>query len=128
MDNAGDMTIRTPETAEVLIEGLTNGIPLRQLCRDNGVSKSAVYDWMDDDEDFAGRMARARVRGGHEIADECMEIADDKSDDHASRKVRIWARLELLSKWNPKQYGAKVALTGDADGDAIKSEMVVKFV
>lgn len=122
------MTIRSEELANDLVEGLTNGIPLRQLCREKLVSKSAVYDWMDDDEAFAGRIARARVRGGHEIADECLEIADDRTDEPASRKVRIDARLKLLAKWNPKEYGDKLALSGDADGDPIKTELTVKFV
>lgn len=109
------MTIRSQELADFLVEGLTDGKPLRQLCREKEVSKSAVYDWFDDDEALAGRIARARTRGGHEIADQCLEIADDKSEDAQSRKVRIDARLKLLAKWNPKEYGDKLALAGDAE-------------
>ena len=100
-------TIRSPELADILVEGLTNGTPLRQLCRENGVSKSAVYDWLDDDDALAGRIARARTRGAHEIAESCLEISDDKEEEAASRKVRIWTRLELLKKWNPREYGDK---------------------
>ena len=29
-------------------------------------------------------------------------------EDPASRKVRIWTRLQLLSKWYPKKYGDRV--------------------
>lgn len=102
------VTVRTSELEGIFEEGLTNGIPLRQMCRDQGVSKSAVYDWMDADPDFAGRIARARGRGYHEIADTCIEIADDKAEDPASRRVRIEARLKLLAKWDPKGYGEKL--------------------
>jgi hypothetical protein len=83
-----------------------------------------VYDWLDDDAELLGRFARARERGGHEIADQCLEIADDREDDPASRRVRVETRLKLLAKWNPNQYGeqSKLALTG-ADGGAIKHEV-----
>ncbi len=113
------VSVRTQEIEDILAEGLTNGIPLRQLCRENAVSKSTVYNWMDDDADFAGRIARARGRGYHEIADTCLEIADDKTEDPASRRVRIEARLKLLAKWDPKGYGEKLELNQ-------KTEVVVR--
>ena len=28
-------------------------------------------------------------------------------------KLRAWARLQLLAKWQPKKYGDKLELTGD---------------
>lgn len=118
------VNIRSEKLADIIIEDLTAGKPLRQICREQGVGKSAVYDWLDDDAELLGRFARARERGGHEIADECLEIADDREEDPASRRVRIETRLKLLAKWNPKMYGdtSKLALTG-ADGGAIKHEV-----
>ena len=67
----------------------------------------------------------ARERGGHEIADQCIEIADDQEEDPASRRVRVETRLKLLAKWHPTRYGeqSKLALTGP-DGGAIKTEAV----
>jgi hypothetical protein len=118
------VNIRSAKLADIIIEDLTSGKPLRQICREQGVGKSAVYDWLDDDAELLGRFARARERGGHEIADQCLEIADDREDDPASRRVRVETRLKLLAKWNPNQYGeqSKLALTG-ADGGAIKHEV-----
>lgn len=116
------MSIRTSELADILVEGITDGIPLRQLCRVNTVSKSAVYDWIDDDADFAGRIARARARGYDQIAEEILEIADDTTNDTIQTetgeipnkewilrsKLRAEMRLKLLSKWSPKTYGDKL--------------------
>ena len=102
------MSIRSAELADTIIEELTNGKPLRQVCREQGVSKTAIYNWLDEDEALNGRFMRARERGGHEIADQCIEIADDKSDDPASRRVRVETRLKLLAKWDPKRYGDAV--------------------
>ena len=123
---AQGVSIRNKKLADLIIEQLTSGKPLRQICREQGIGKSAVYDWLDDDEELLGRFARARERGGHEIADECIEIADDKAEDPASRRVRVETRLKLLAKWDPKRYGEKTqtAITG-ADGGPVRSEVTM---
>jgi hypothetical protein len=122
---AQGVNIRSAQLADLIIEELTSGKPLRQICREQSVGKSAVYDWLDDDAEFLGRFTRARERGGHEIADQCIEIADDQEEDPASRRVRVETRLKLLAKWHPTRYGeqSKLALTGP-DGGAIKTEAV----
>ncbi|WP_343518104.1 hypothetical protein [Sphingomonas sp.] len=112
------MAERTQELADALVEGLYEGKPLRQLCRDNGISKSAVYRWFDEDEELAGRIARAREHGYHEIADECLEIADEEPADAVDvqdKKVRIDTRLKLLAKWSPKLYGDRQLVGSDPE-------------
>jgi AcrR family transcriptional regulator len=128
-------TIRTKALAKKLIDGLTNGIPLRQLCRENGVSKGAVYNWFDADASLAGLIAQARARGFEDILDSAMEIADEpparvitfeggktteRTDSGAVRHqaLRIDTRLKLLAKWDPKRYGELLKL-GNADGSNI---------
>jgi hypothetical protein len=63
------------------------------------------------------------------MAEDCLRIADDAVNDwmetehgprlngeHVQRsKLRIETRLKLLAKWNPKKYGEKLALAGDAE-------------
>lgn len=112
--------VRTPEIVEAIIDGVSKGQTLRQLCRDLGISKSAWYEWMKADDELSGRFARARIDGFDEIAEECLEIADDGSRDYAMSesgapvvdhdhiqrsKLRIETRLKLLAKWDPKRYG-----------------------
>ncbi len=104
-----------PGLIEIILNEISEGTPLRQICRENDIGKSTVYDWMKEDEDFAGRFARAREIGFDIIAENCLEIADDTEEDPASRRVRVDTRLKLLAKWDPKRYGDKMQHTG-ADG------------
>lgn len=117
---------RTNALADRLVDGLSAGIPLRQLCRENDCSKSFVYRWFDDDEELKGRITRAREIGFEEIFENCLEIADTQQmgvirtvkpdgaieerqeDMLGHRKLQIETRLKLLAKWDPKRYGEKI--------------------
>jgi phage-related tail protein len=91
-----------------------------------------VYLWMAQDEELSAHIARAREAGYDAMAEECLLIADNPqygekqvmSDQGGSttvedmlghRKLRIETRLKLLAKWNPKKYGDKVQVGGDAE-------------
>ena len=74
-----------PEIARVICEQLSDGIPLRQICRDNEGFPAwrTVYDWMakddalgDDGVGLSAAIARAREIGYDAIAEECLIIAD----------------------------------------------------
>jgi predicted secreted protein len=132
------------QMVERIVEGLSAGTPLRELCRQDGMPAwRTVYDWLEADPDFATRFARAREMGFDAIAEEALEIADDGSNDwmerrrkdgsteevvnseHVQRsKLRIETRLKLLAKWSPKRYGDKQthAIGGDPDAPAVQVE------
>lgn len=113
---------------DIIVNLLSDGITLRAICRmNNSPSWVTVYDWMDDDPDFALRIARARVLGFDAIAEDTVAIADDGSQDfvtivnskgkrqvvfdaeHVQRsKLRVWTRLQLLAKWSPEKYGEMI--------------------
>jgi hypothetical protein len=99
-----------------------------------------VYDWIAAREEFSTRIARARELGEEALAQECLSIADDASNDwmekfdkdgdavgwqlngdHVQRsKLRIETRLKLLAKWNPKKWGEKVDLNhGGQEGNPV---------
>lgn len=111
------------------------GKTLREYGRQDGKPSRRLIDkWRKDDEDFRARIARARDDGFDALAEECLEIADDASNDwmerqdddgnaigwrvngdHVTRsRLRIETRLKLLAKWDPKRYGDHV---GQGPGD-----------
>lgn len=111
------------DIANELVAWIGEGKTLREYCRQAGKpAYVTVYAWQKKDEAFAERIACARESGEDQIAQECLEIADDGSNDWQEgrfgpqvnaevvnrSKLRIDTRLKLLAKWNPKKYGDKV--------------------
>lgn len=130
---------REPLIAEIC-ERLAQGEPLRVICRDPHMPGwVTVYSWINADQGFAERIARARGLGYDAIAEECLEIADDATGDmkpvglladmgdkaptafdaeHVQRsKLRIETRLKLLAKWDPKRYGDRQAIEHSVSED-----------
>jgi hypothetical protein len=115
---------------------VSEGEPLRQICREEGMPAwRTVYQWRDAHKDFDAAIARARIPGFDAIAEETLEISDDSGADfietdkgpvfnseHVQRaKLRIETRLKLLAKWDPKRYGEKLALGGADDLPPIRT-------
>lgn len=133
----GRVSTFTPEKADAIIDYVSNGIPLAQAVKKVGMGLATWYDWMSANEDLAGRFARAREAGHEIIATDTLAIADEAPPSNerggvdagyvAWQKNRIWTRLQLLSKWNPKKYGDKVTFGGDAD-NPLKIERIERVV
>lgn len=102
------------EIADEICEWIRQGKTLREFCRQDGKpSWRTVYDWLEKDEGFATRFARAREDGHEVLAQECQQIADENCVDHVDvqrNRLRIETRLKLLAKWNPKKWGDKQAV------------------
>jgi hypothetical protein len=134
----GRPTIYTAELADDIIEWISGGQTLRDYCRQPGKPARRTIDgWRERDSAFSARFARARDDGFDVLAEECLEIANtpmegqtvtvDKDgrkvvteDMLQHRKLQIETRLKLLAKWDPRRYGAKVALGGDPDAPPIE--------
>ena len=109
-----DESERVRIKAEV-IDWIAEGKTLREFCRiDGNPNYSTLYLWMDKDQEFLQRFAHARKIGEKAIAEDCLQIADTAEDANLA-KVRIWTRLELLKRWNPKDWGDRTTLAGDAE-------------
>lgn len=138
------VTKQTPELLDYICEKISEGVTLADICREKNIGRTIVYEWMKDDPSFAERFARARDAGFDVIADDCLKIADDGTNDfaktnlgsedspiqietfnseHVQRsKLRIETRLKLLAKWNPKKYGDKLDVT--SDGEKIQTQAI----
>jgi hypothetical protein len=109
-----------------ICERLAKGEPLAVICRDIGVGRRTVYQWRDADPAIADLMQDARDDGYDALAAECLDIADDNTEDWKvvkrgrdeqleidkeavlRSKLRVETRLKLLAKWDPKRYGEKI--------------------
>lgn len=125
----------TQEIADEICERLSNGEPLAAICRDDHMpGVRTVYDWSEAHEKLSADIAGARARGFDKIAADCLDIADDGSNDYVVKKrpdgeeydafdaehvqrskLRIETRLKLLAKWDPKRYGEKAEVKHSGD-------------
>lgn len=115
--------------ADEVVAWISEGKTLREFCRQEGKpSRQTIDNWKDKDSAFASRIARAREDGYDEIADYCLEIIDSATDANLG-KARVWTRLQLLAKWNPRKYGDKVDHTLAApDGGPVQHTIAITFV
>ena len=131
-----------PDIAHQMCEQLSEGIPLREICRQEGFPAwRTLYDWMAKDPDLATAIAHARDVGYDALAEDCLRIADtpvlgeeiSESEDEEGvkrvtikkvdmlghRKLQIETRLKLLAKFNPKKYGDRVTHAGDDENPVV---------
>ena len=99
----------TGALADEIIARLSEGETLRGICREKRMPcYRAVADWRRKYPEFDQRYQQAMLDGCHALLDETKEIADNTDEDPASRKVRVWTRLELVKRKRPDVFGDKV--------------------
>lgn len=126
----------TPDIARQMCEMLADGIPLREICRQEGFPAwRTVYDWMYQDDamgeegvGLSAAIARAREVGQEAMAErayaEMYEPPERILTEGGAKidpgyvqlvKARAEITLKLLAKWNPKRYGDRTTVVGDAE-------------
>ena len=119
MAERGRPSIYTEELASRICERLAAGESLRKICADDDMpDRSTVRAWALDNPIFSAQYARAREIGWTDIAEDLLDIADDKAGDPSRDRLRVDTRKWLLSKMLPKVYGDKntTELTGPGGG------------
>lgn len=103
---------------------LEDGKSLRAACKELGIPASNVHFWAKENADFAAQYARAREAGYALLADELIDIADEKEVQAryeeedvtldlsptaiARNRLRVDTRKWMLSKMLPKVYGERL--------------------
>jgi hypothetical protein len=127
---------RNEEMEQEVLRRLSEGEPLAVICRSDPErfpTPMSWGNWVSADEGLAIAYARAREVGFDAIAADCLNIADDKSNDTrmaggdenerevantewiSRSKLRVETRLKLLAKWDPKRYGEKTLVGSDPE-------------
>lgn len=117
---------------------IMEGKSLRSWCEQSDCERpamSTVFSWLETDDAFRSKYARAREVQAEVLVDEMIDIADDDSgdiktvrgkdgaptieldrDNVARAKLRLEQRRWTAEKLLPKKYGAKVDLLGGSGG------------
>ena len=111
----------TPELAAEICERLAQGESLRGICRSEGMPPPSTVRWwvVDDVNGFAAQYARARDVGLDVMAEEILDISDNRTDgpeDVSHRRLQVDSRKWFLSKLAPKRYGDRTAADVNVTG------------
>lgn len=115
------LKVNAEQQIEQLLLRIEKGEPLAQICADKTMpSRRGVYNWIDEDQDFARRFRSARAKGVHYLVEDCLRIADEPVEKGdavaiAHKRIRIDTRLRLAGKWLPKEYGDKIDINHTAE-------------
>jgi hypothetical protein len=127
---------------EVLTEIAENGKSLISALKGR-LSSQTFYDYLDKNDEWSKKYARATELRAEKMAEETLEIADCIGDDVVTLpdgrevenqrvinrdRLRVDTRKWLLSKLHPKKYGEKISqeLTGKDGAALIPQTIIVK--
>lgn len=118
----------TQDKADAICERLANAESLRKIClSDDMPCQTTVFKWLSQNPEFAKQYAHAREAQADALFDECLDIADDGTNDWMGdddkyngdavqrSRLRIDTRKWMAGKLRPKVYGEKVLHGSDPD-------------
>lgn len=117
----------TQEVADQVCQKLAEGQSLRKACSVEGMpAASTVLLWTRAQGGFSEQYTRAREIGYQLLADQILEISDDKAGDVARDRLSVDSRKWMLSKMLPKVYGDKIETqhTGDVTVRTVEHRII----
>lgn len=133
---------------DAILADIASGLPVRQQIQAHGCNNYAFYQLVRSDEAASERYARAKSVAVEPMADEIIEIQDQKppmvtttvggeegvttervdTGWVAWQKNRVDTRKWLLAKLAPKKYGERYQHEGTEDGPPINLNVAFKGV
>lgn len=125
----GRPTDYSAELASKICAELALGRSLRTVCKDESLPcMSTVFNWFRLYPEFLEQYTRAKEESADAMAEECLDIADDGTNDYMERldkdgecvgyqvngehiqrsRLRVETRKWLMAKMKPKKYGEKI--------------------
>lgn len=143
----GRPTKYEPKVAEAICEMMIAGEGLVKICARPGMpGRSTVHRWLNEHQEFRDTYARARELQADFYAEECIQIADDDSQDIldigetgdkrmitnsaavARARERINARKWAASQMAPKKWGQQLTQTEISGKDGGPLEITVNVL
>jgi hypothetical protein len=90
---------------------------LKVLSADGMPDYTSFMRWQREDETIRNSLACAREEGVECHLDTIIEISDDRTDDPASRRVRIDARIKAAQMMGNRKYHPRLDLKHDGSVD-----------
>lgn len=112
---AGQPTVMTEELQADILSHVATGGTIRSYCRKyKHPNQDTVFNFMalEAGEKFSEAMLRAREKGSHAMAEQCIDLADNEKIDPMHKKIMVDVRLRLIGQWNRKHYSTR---PGDGD-------------
>lgn len=128
----GRPTKKTPETIDKLLSLIEAGLSNISACEAAGVSPRSFYEWLDSDEEFMHKYARANNIYADVKGDAIVRLAHhiSQTPDFPADKGRLLIDTEKwhLGKTAPKKYGEhqRIELDGKLDVAVDASDVILK--
>ena len=128
----GRPKVLTEADYDRVLEGLMDGRSLTEVCRKPGLPcvKTILKRVVDERSGFGEAYARAREVGLLQMEDELLQLSDGAGQDEKDPKLanaavqrarlQVDTRKWVMSKQNPRRYGDRVIVGGDADSAPIQ--------
>lgn len=134
---------RSESLENLILEAIADGQSTTAACAQAGVSRTALYHWMQADRDLVDKYARAKDLAADLYAEQIIEIADDTSRDWIvntkGEKVvdreavqrsglRMDARKWYAARVAPRKYGDRPGTDANLGGQGAGRVIEVVFI
>ena len=123
------------KACSIILDRISDGESVRKILPNAGRSENlpaskTFYDWVLDDETLAQQYARAMMKRADVLAEEALDIADEREDDVIVLKdgratvnhnvinrdrLRVDTRKWFAGQLHPKKYGTRTILDGSVN-------------